>query len=203
MCVRSVPLLCSVSALAGRCVRVGGWISTSLCFSCGSGSFSGPFLFSPLTIFLALPLPRSCCTPTVQSLFLFPTTCALLQRVLTGMTGSRLWLRAGGGGAARKPAAEHNPPPPVQHLQACQAPRDSAHSSKGGGGTWRKGLVPGNGQEMWLFEDVKGVEVLGNQALSGAVVSIIRADPAPWMASFFLSLSIPRGSLLWCGPQDL
>lgn len=139
-------------------------------------------------------------------------------RVLTGMTGSRLRLRAGrgrGGGPPRTPAAEH-PLPQALHLQGCLAPGDSAPGQAGedgpggearssatsrkcgstGWGGWRSGNCrpPQRGKRQWL--------------------SVTRADPSPLVASFFSppprtavcvcvcwGTVIPRGDLLLCSPR--
>lgn len=107
-------------------------------------------------------------------------------RVLTGMTGSRLWLQAGRGRrdrAPRTPAAEH-PPPQAQHLQACLAPGDSAWPGRGGGtcmGVW----IPGPGQEMRVWG--MGVFGLGKSGPCGERqwLSVTRAKPSLLVASFF------------------
>ena len=131
------------AALTGKggfhCVCMWGWDGEGSAASLGLDIalwFSQPSGLHPLSVLLIL-LPSSISrqllpSPTIlQAQFLFCVLHSLLPpppRVLTGMTGSRLWL---GAGQARGEGAHSNtscwaPPHPALHLQVCLAPGDSA-----------------------------------------------------------------------------
>jgi hypothetical protein len=184
-------------------------LSTPLRFShgCELHRLSVP-LSMFLGLFLILPPPHQfsavflslqSCTSTAQSLFLPPPLYLFLpsSRVLTGKTGSRLWLGAGWGRGQplpppHTPAAKHLSPTPIQSSTCRPARRlQTPPQSCKGGGTWRRDQISSTGQEMRVLGMGKGWRSAERSPGEGAVVSIIRTDPI-----FFL-LPSPQG-LLQC-----
>lgn len=196
-----LPSLCSSSSVCPSALLV----------------FSTPLLPSPFFL-RALPVLR---LPALQ--WLSPCFCFLHYlslpptRVLTGMTGSRLWLGAGRGrgkGAARTPAAEHPPPTQAPHLQASLAPGVSAPGQAGrrdlderpdprprsgnvglGDRGWRSGEI-----RPWGWGEGSGSQSLGQP--TGGLILPNSPAPKPPNDNVWKEV-ISGGELFIVQPQDV